>query len=99
MTWCNNRLTVIGAQRQVQSFQKSTWATALGVKHGELLENSMGRFACQFETDDPPLESLKGLSRRWPTLTLLLDYEVQAKRLKGLAKAKAGTLMDHRVTY
>lgn len=99
MTWCNNRLTVIGAQRQVLSFQKSAWATAIGVKHGELLENSTGQFACQFETDDPPLESLKGLSRRWTTLTLLLDYEVQAERVKGLAKAKTGTLLDHRVTY
>jgi hypothetical protein len=39
------------------------------------------------------------LSRRSPTLTFLLDYEVPAKRVKGLAKAKAGALMDHHVTY
>ena len=99
MSWCNNRLTVVGVKRQVQSFQKSVWATALGAKHAELLENSPRRFSCELETDDPPLESLKALSRRWPTLTLLLDYEVQAKRVKGLAKAKSGVLMDHRVTY
>ena len=99
MKVCAARLTVIGAKRQVRSFQKSTWATALGAKHCELLENSPGRFCCQFESDDPPLESLRTLSWHWPMLTFLLDYDLHAKRVKGLAKAKAGALTDHRVTY
>ena len=97
--WSDNRLTVVGVKRQVQRCQQSTWARALGANHCELLENSAGRFSCQFETGNPPPESLMRLSRHWPTLTFLLDYEVPAKRVKGLAKAKAGALMDHCVTY
>src|SRR5437868_3923003 len=49
MKW-NNRLTVLGAKAQVQRFQKSTWNTALGARHRELLENSPCRFACEFKT-------------------------------------------------
>jgi hypothetical protein len=97
--WSDNRLTVIGARRLVQRFQQSTWAKALGANHCELLENSPRRFSCQFEAGNPPPESLMRLSRHWPTLTFLLDYEVPAKRVKGLAKAKAGELVDHRLTY
>ena len=97
--WSDNRLTVVGVKRQVQRFQQSTWATALGANHCELLENSPGRFSCQFETENPPLKSLMRLSRRRPTLAFLLNYEVPAKRVQGLAKAKAGALTDHRVTY
>src|SRR5450755_4164984 len=99
MTWCINRLTAIGSKRQVQLFQKSNWATALDARHCELLENSLARFACQFETQAPPLESLGELSRRWLRLTLLLDYDAERKRIKGLAKAKVGKLLHFRVTY
>jgi len=31
------------------------------------------------------------LSRRWPRLTFLLDYEIEQRRIKGLAKAKLKT--------
>lgn len=92
MTWCKNRLTAIGAKTGLQSFLKSRWETALGVKHCELLENSPGRFSCQFETENPPLESLKRLSRRWPRMILLLDYEVEKTRIRGLAKVQAGRI-------
>jgi hypothetical protein len=99
MTWCINRLTAIGSKRQVQLFQKSNWATALGARHCELLENSPARFACQFETEAPPLESLGELSRRWPRLTLLLDYEAEEERIKGLAKAQAGQIASCQLEY
>jgi len=33
------------------------------------------------------------------TLTLLLDYEIEASRIKGLAKAKAGELQHYEVRY
>ena len=93
------RLTVLGSKARVERFQKSTWNRYLKARHGDLLENSPGRIAWQFETDDPPLESLKVLSRRCPRLTILLDYEEQAQRVKGLAKAKAGVLDSYRTEY
>ena len=96
---CNNRLTVLGSKAQVQQFQKSHWDRDLGARHCELLENSNRRFACQFETEALPVQSLQWLSRGWPGLTLLLDYEVEESRIKGLAKAKAGQLEQHEIRY
>ena len=93
------RLTVLGSKARVERFQKSNWNRHLKARHGDLLENSHGRFCCQFEADDPPLESLKVMSRRWPKLTIVFDYEEQAKQVKGLAKAKAGVLDSYRMEY
>ena len=84
------RLTVLGSKARGQRFQKSNWNRHLRASHGDLLENSPSRSARQFEADDPPGGSLKELSRRWSGLTFLFDYDVQAQRVKGLAKAKAG---------
>jgi hypothetical protein len=96
---CNNRLTVLGSKAQVQQFQKSHWDRHLGARHCELLENSNRRVACRFETKALPLQSLRRLSRRWPGLTLLIDYEVEESRIKGLAKAKAGQLEHCEISY
>ena len=57
------------------------------------------RHSWQFETDEPPLKFLKTLSRRWRSLTVLLDYDLEDKSIKGLAKAKAGRLRNYSVTY
>jgi hypothetical protein len=99
MTWCTNRLTVIGSKRQVQLFQKSRWATALGAEHCELLENSPKRYSCQFDSKHFLLESLRRLSRRLPRLVFLLDYEMEAERLKGLAKVEAGRIVSCQFEY
>ena len=99
MTCCKNRLTAIGAKTGLQSFLKSRWETALGAKHCELLENSPGRFSCQFETENLPVESLKRLSWQSPRVTLLLDYEMEKTRIKGLAKAEAGKLEHYEIQY
>jgi hypothetical protein len=96
---CHNRLTVLGSKAQVQRFQKGNWDRSLRVRHSELLESSPNRFACQFETECPPLESLRRLSRRWPRLVFVLNYEVKANRIMGLAKAKAGQLEHWKITY
>lgn len=98
MKW-NNRLTVLGSKRQVQRFQKSNWNTALRVRHCELLENSPTRFAFEFTSERSLPESLRKLSRRWPRLTFLLDFESEAIRIKGLAKAKAGELEHCEISY
>jgi hypothetical protein len=89
-----NRLTIIGSPRQVKKFAGSRWKIKLGAQLDEPLEITTCRLAWQFKTASPPLEQLKALSRHWPQVTLLLDFEVEAQRIKGLAKAKAGEL-DH----
>ena len=39
------------------------------------------------------------LSRRSALLTLLLDYEYEMHRIKGLAKAKAGEVEHYEISY
>jgi hypothetical protein len=96
---CDNRLTVLGPKVQVQRFQTSNWDRGLRARHFELLENSPTRLAWQFDAERTPLDSLRRLSRRWMHLTLLLVYEVEVKRVVGLAKAKAGQLEHWEISY
>jgi hypothetical protein len=93
------RLTVVCSKRAVKAFRESDWTERLGARHGELLECSPGRFACQFEADTPVMGCLSALSRRWPKHVFLLSYEAEAMRLMGLAKAKAGLVQCHEITY
>ena len=87
---CECRLTVIGSKHVVQRFQNSAWQKTLRIRYPEPLEFSPRRFVCQFETEGVELQRLQRLSRRWPGLVLLLDFEVG--RIKGIAKAQAGEL-------
>ncbi len=100
--WCNhrltaNRLTVVGERRKMRIFQNSDWLPVFAGCHAELLELSPPRFVCYFETSRPPLPALQQLSRDYPKLVFLLEYETT--RCKGLAKAKAGRLIHHQVRY
>ena len=93
------RLTVVGAKAQVERFQKSNWSRHLKVRHVELLENSPGRIAWQFDSTGSLLEPLRRLSRRWPKLVFLLDQEEEGQRKKGLAKAQAGQMAHCQFDY
>jgi len=95
----NNCLTIIGNRQQVRFFQGRDWNRRLAARFIELIENSPRRFSVVFMTEAPPLKSLTKLSVRWPSLVLLLDYEVQTERVKGLAKAKAGQLQHYKIDY
>ncbi len=97
--WCSNRLTVLGPGTTLRRFLKSNWERRLHGRHSELMENSPRRFVCVFDTDEPPLAALRVLSRLWPRLTLLLDYEVQARRIKGLALAQRGQIQHCQIGY
>ena len=93
------RLTVVGPKQAVKAFRASDWTERLGARHGELLECSPGRFACQLEADPPVMGCLSALSRRWPKLVFLLSYEAEAMRIMGLAKANVGLVQCHEITY
>jgi hypothetical protein len=96
---CINRLTVLGSEEQVQRFLKSKWDQRLSARYCEWLENFPRRVVCFFETDEPPMESLRKISRRRPELVLILDYEVESQRIKGLAKAQAGRIAHCELEY
>ena len=86
-------LTVAGGRRR--SFQSRDWLPVFAGRHAELLEASPDRFACCFETTSSPIRALERLSREHPGLVFLLQYETT--RCMGLARAKAGRLVHHRV--
>jgi hypothetical protein len=93
------RLTVVGSGAELRRLGKSHWNRRLNARHGELLENSPGRITWQFDSTGPLLERLKALSRHWPQLILLLDYEMERQRTKGLAKAQAGRVEHCQFEY
>ena len=99
-SYCVNRLTVVGPAGDLKSFySEEQWMAESGGRHFELLEHSPGRHAWQFDTDTPPLPFLRTISRQWPSLTFLLDYDCEDERLKGLVKARNGRLRHYRVSY
>ena len=97
--WSNNRLTVVGPKADVGQSLKSKWYRRLGARHGEMMENLRRRYVSIFETDEPPLEPLRKLSRRWPRLVFLLDYEIESKRIKGILKAQTGRIASCQLEY
>lgn len=97
--YCLNRLLVVGPVKDLKRFYRDEhWMAAAG-RHFELLEHSPKRHAWQFDTDAPPTPFLRSVSRQWPSLTFLLDYDCEDQRRKGLAKAKHGRIRHCRVTY
>ena len=82
MTLWNCRLTLVDSKQTVAGFAGSSgWIKTLGARHIEWLQLSPGRHVCQFETELPPVERLRKVSRRWARLTLLLDYEDETNRI------------------
>jgi hypothetical protein len=94
---CENRLTVIGLRSEVGRFQASQWEKTLRAEYVDLVECPPGRYVCQFMTASHQLKRLQQLSRRWPGLVFLLDYEV--RRMKGLAKARSGGLEHCEISF
>ena len=100
MTLWKCRLVVVDSKGTVARFAASSgWKKSLGVCHIDWLELSPGRHVCQFETDKPPVTQSQKISRRWARLTLLLDYEDERNRIKGLAKARAGEVEHCEIFY
>ena len=96
----NCRLTLVGSKRTVASFAASSgWIKTLGARHIDWLQLCPGRHVCQFETECPPVGPLRRVSRTWSRLTLLLDYEEETGRTKGLAKAKDGQVEHCEIGY
>jgi hypothetical protein len=100
MTEWTCRLTIIGPGKPVAAFGDDTaWQSAFGARHVEWMQLSRRRHVCEFETNKHPVEPLVKLSRRWPRLTLLIDYENERNRIKGLAKGKAARVEHCEIGY
>lgn len=94
-----NQLTVFAPQKELRKFVKSRWERSLSGRFWELRENMRTRVGWQFETESSSIPSVEGLSRRWPKIVLILQWENETKRRMGLAKARAGKLEQFEVRY
>jgi hypothetical protein len=95
---CHNRLMVLGKARTVRSFRDSNWLSDIDGRFLEILECHRIRHVFLFETIGVPCW-LPELSRCWPRLILVLDYEIPSRRVKGLARAVNGTVTAYRIAY
>jgi hypothetical protein len=95
-----NRLTVVGPKADLEGFDPdSEWSPEPSFCELELMEISPARCCWQFKCQQPPLALLKQNSLDRPSLTFLLEYDQEDKRVKGLVKARGGKLRHFRVTY
>ena len=92
-----NQLTVFAPQKKLGEFLKTPWERSLSGRFWELRENMRTQVGWQFETESSPIPSVEALSRRWPKLVLVLQWENETKRMMGLAKARAGRLEQFEV--
>lgn len=100
MTAWKCRLTIIGPTKMVAAFgDDAAWQSTFAARHVEWMELSPTRHVCEFSTNLPPVTQLEKVSRSWLKLTLLLDYEDERSRVKGLAKAKGGAAEHHWFRY
>ena len=95
----DNRLTVMGPKKQVWLFESTRWKQRLRARFCEPMLRINGRLIWEFKTETPPIQSLRKLSAHWSRLVLLLDYESQREREKGLVKASAGKLEHYSIRY
>jgi hypothetical protein len=100
MTLWKCRLTLVGSVKMVTAFGDNTaWQSAFDARHVEWMQLSPRRHVCEFMTRLPPVTQLAAVSHQWMTLTFLLDYEDERRRVKGLAKGKAGEVEHHWIRY
>ncbi len=56
------------------------------------------RLHYRFDTPwDPPIKFLKHVSKNWPSLVFFLGYTGEGIEFIGVAKAKAGKIVDYRI--
>ena len=72
------------------------WGCKLGACHAALADEWEGGVIYEFDTAwSPPLILVEQVSRVWPTLIFVLDYEEPGMGFKGLSRAEGGVLEDH----
>lgn len=95
-----NRLTILGQPPAVGAFAASPWLKALHGRHPEVYYLGKNRHEWWFESESqPPLPELENLSRQWPDLVFLLEFDSEKNRVKGLAKVETGRVELARFVY
>jgi len=85
-----------GYQAAGRGWEFEHWGCRLGAHKAAVIAVWEGGALYEFDTAwSPAVIFVKQVSRAWPTLVFVLDYEEPRMGYKGLARANAGTLEDH----
>lgn len=77
-------------------WERNNWGCKWGACEPGLVDEWDGGLIYGFDTAwSPPLPFVEHLSKTWPNLAFILDYEEPGMCFKGLARATNGTLEDH----
>jgi hypothetical protein len=98
--YCTHRLLIAGPKHELKQFErKADWSDIPGASDIALLDRSARRVVWVFVTEVPALSPVRLMSRRWPALLFLLNYDCEDCHLVGLVRAKNGRLTQHRFKY
>ena len=85
-----------GYQPGGKAWERRHWGCNFGACRAAVTEQWQGGVLYEFDTAwSPSVRFVESVSRAWPTLLFVLDYEEPILGFKGLARAKAGALDDH----
>lgn len=89
---------VLAARNQPtgHDWAREHWGCNLGAHRAAVTQQWEGGVLYEFDTAwSPSVRFVENVSRAWPTLVFVLDYEEIRAGYKGLARAQAGALDDH----
>ena len=77
-------------------WERQHWGCTIGAHQAAVVDRWEGGLRYEFDTAwSPAVPFVEVVSRAWPTLAYVLDYEEEGLGYKGLARAAAGLLEDH----
>ena len=78
------------------NWERHHWGCKWGACHAALVDKWEGGVFYEFDTAwSPPLPLVQHVSRVWPTLVFVLDYEDPRMGFKGVSRAEGGVLEGH----
>jgi hypothetical protein len=95
----HNRLTALGSQRALKSFEKSDLFSSLLGKYPELYYADKTRHTWWFPSARVERRELMVISVQWPQLVLLLEFDNETRREMGIIKAVQGRVEQCQFTY
>ena len=76
------------------------WGCKWGACHTDIVDEGEGYLGYRFDTAwSPPIAFVEHVSKEWPTLIFVLEYEESGIGFKGLARAQAGAIDDRCIDF
>ena len=84
-----------GFNQTAYEWERYNWGCKWGAREPQILDEWSRGILYQFDTPwVPPTQLIEHVSKEWPELMFILEYEECGNGFRGMAKAKAGRLDD-----